>query len=127
LPGWGEAPLDLGHGPEAFEAAQSALGCADRHARPAPPTVEVNGARIDMATACFLNNDPDSGTEAIKPLLAQPASLRNVSLVGRLARTRTTLLSPAWAKNHQARQLADEIGHWLATDQAPKRLTTGQS
>ncbi len=94
---------------------------------PRRPLSQVNGARIDMATACFLNNDPDSGTEAIKPLLAQPASLRNVSLVGRLARTRTTLLSPAWAKNHQARQLADEIGHWLATDQAPKRLTTGQS
>ena len=47
------------------------------------------------------------------PGLAQPASLRNVSLAGRLARTQTTLLSPIWARNSQARQLADEIGDWL--------------
>jgi hypothetical protein len=111
--------LDLGRGPEAFEAAQSALEALTGMPGPRRPLSQVNGARIDMATACFLNNDLDSGTEAIKPLLAQPASLRNVSLVGRLARTRTTLLSPAWTKNGQARQLADEIGHWLATEQAP--------
>lgn len=94
---------------------------------PRRPLSQVNGARIDMATACFLNNDLDSGAEAIKPLLTQPASLRNVSLVGRLARTRQTLLSPTLAKNGQARQLADEIGHWLATDHAPKRLNSSQS
>src|SRR5216683_6663707 len=94
---------------------------------PRRPLSQVNGARIDMATACFLNNDPDSGTEAIKPLLAQPTSLRNVSLVGRLARTRTTLLSPAWAKNSQARQLADDIGQWLATGPEPQQARAGGS
>src|SRR6266704_2552561 len=74
---------------------------------PRRPVSQINGARIDLATACLLNGDLDSSTEALNPLLTRPASVRNVSLVGRLARTRTTLLSPAWAKNSQARRLAD--------------------
>ena len=79
-----------------------------------------------MATACLFTNDLDGGAEALKPVLAQPASVRNVSLAGRLARTRTALLSPAWAKNAQARQLADEIGHWLTTDRVPGHTGIGQ-
>jgi hypothetical protein len=118
--------LDLGQGREAFEAAQSALEALTSLPGPRRPLSQVNGARIDLATACFLNNDPDSGTAAIKPVLAQPASLRNVSLVGRLARTQATLLSPAWAKNSQARQLTGDIGQWLTTEQAPKRQNSGQ-
>jgi hypothetical protein len=110
--------LDLGVSGEALKAAQSAL--AELTALPGPrrPLSQIDGARIDLATACLLNNDLDAGTEAIKPVLAQPPSVRNVSLAGRLVRTRTTLLSCAWAGNGQARQLDDEIGQWLVTAQA---------
>lgn len=106
--------LDLANGHEALDAARSAL--TDLTSLPVPrrSMSQVNGAQIDMATACLLSNDLDGCAEAITPVLAQPTALRNVSLAGRLARTRTTLLSPAWAKNSQARQLADEIGDWLA-------------
>lgn len=66
-----------------------------------------------MATACLLNNDLDRGVEAIKPVLDEAMLPWNVSLAGRLARTRTILSSPAWADNRQARQLADQISHGL--------------
>ena len=79
-----------------------------------------------MATACLLTHDLDGGAETLKPVLAQPASLRNVSLSGRLARTRTALLAPPWAKNVQAHQLADEIGKWLTTDQEHRHTGIGQ-
>jgi transcriptional regulator with XRE-family HTH domain len=110
--------LDLGQGREAFEAARAALEALTSLPAPRRPLSQVNGARIDLATACLLNGDLGSGTQAIKPVLAGAASPRNVSLTGRLARTRTALLAPPWVKNGQARQLADEIGHWLATDAA---------
>jgi hypothetical protein len=107
--------LDLGHGREALEAAQSALIELTSVPLSRRQVSQVNGAQIDMATACLLNNDLDGGTKAMQPVLAQPASPVNVSLRGRLARTRTALLSPMWAKNAEARQLADEIGGWLAS------------
>ncbi len=94
---------------------------------PRRPVSQINGARIDLATACLLNGDLDSSTEALNPLLTRPASVRNVSLVGRLARTRTTLLSPAWAKNSQARRLADDIDQWLATGPEPQQARAGGS
>jgi hypothetical protein len=119
--------LDLGDGHEALGAAQSALDALTSMPGPRRPLSQVNGVRIDMATACLLNGDLDSSAEAITPVLTQPATRRNVSLTGRLARTQTTLLSPAWAKNGQARQLADDIGQWLTTDQEAGRPGTGQS
>lgn len=119
--------LDLGSGHEAFETAQSALDTLTDLPGPRRPLSQVNGVRIDLATACLLSDDLDSATQAIQPVLAQPASLRNVSLAGRLARTRTTLLSPSWAKNGQARQLSDDIGQWLTTDHPPERAGTGQN
>jgi transcriptional regulator with XRE-family HTH domain len=119
--------LDLGDSRKAFEAAQSALEALTGMPGPRRPLSQVKGVRIDMATACLLNGDLDSGAEAIRPALTQPVSPRNTSLAGRLARTRTTLLSPAWAKNDQARQLAADIGQWLTTDQALGRPGTGQN
>jgi hypothetical protein len=118
--------LDLGDGREAFGAAQSALEALTSMPGPRRPLSQVNGVRIDMATACLLNGDLDSGAEAIKPVLAHPATPRNVSLTGRLARTGTTLLGPAWAKDGQARQLADDIGQWLTIDQDTERPGTSQ-
>ena len=114
--------LDLGHGREAFEAAQAALEALTSMPAPRRPLSQVNGARIDLATACLLNGDLDSGTHAVKRVIAGASSPRNVSLIGRLARTRTALLAPPWVKNGQARQLADEIGQWLATNAATPRL-----
>ncbi len=111
--------LDLGHGREAFEAAQAALNALTSVPPPRRPLSQVTGARIDMATACLLNRDLDGGVETIQSVLAQPTSLRNASLAGRLARLRSALLSPAWAKNAQARQLADEIGEWLTAGREP--------
>jgi hypothetical protein len=109
--------LDLGQGPEAFQAASSALATLNSLPPTRRPLSQINGARIDMATACMLSRDLDGGAEALEPLLAQPAELRNVSLTGRLSRTRAVLLSPAWAKNTQARQLADTIGEWLTSSE----------
>jgi hypothetical protein len=109
--------LDLGEGREAFGAARSALDALTALPAPRRPLSQVNGARIDLATACLLNSDLDSSAQALRLLLNEPLSVRNVSLAGRLARTQTALLSPAWAKNSQARHLADDIGQWLATGQ----------
>lgn len=105
--------LDLKNGREALDAAQAALTALTSLPEPRRSASQVNGARIDMATACLLSDDLNGGTEAIRPVLAAPASLRNVSLTGRLTRTRTTLLSQHWARNSQARQLADQIGQLL--------------
>jgi hypothetical protein len=87
------------------------------------PLSQVNGAQIDLATAYLFRRDLNGSTETIRPVLAQPASLRNVSLAGRLTRAQTTLLSPAWARNPQARQLADEIGEWLLGQESPRPAT----
>ena len=95
-------------------------------AGPRRPLSQVSGVRIDMATACLLNGDLDSSKDAVQPVLTQPATPRNVSLAGRLARTQTTLLAPAWAGNTRARQLADDIGQWLSTGQDAGRPGTGQ-
>jgi len=97
-------------------------------ALPAPrrPLSQVNGARIDLATACLLNSDLDSSAQALRLLLNEPLSVRNVSLAGRLVRTQTALLSPAWAKNSRARHLADDIGQWLATGQEAPLLRIAQ-
>jgi hypothetical protein len=107
------------------ESARSALATLTSLPLPRRPLSQVSGAQIDMAAACLLGNDLDGSAETIRPVLAQPASLDNVSLAGRLARTQTTLLSPAWAKNPQARQLADEISEWLVLRQKPCRPTSG--
>jgi hypothetical protein len=107
--------LDLGDGHQAIKAAHSALATLTALPIPRRSLSQITGAQIDLATARLVSNDLDGSAEAIKPVLARPASLRNVSLAGRLARTQTALLSPAWARNAQARQLADDIGDWLTT------------
>jgi hypothetical protein len=116
--------LDLGQGRQALEAARSALATLTSLPLPRRPLSQVSGAQIDMAAAYLLSNDLDGSAETIRPVLAQPASLHNVSLAGRLGRTQTTLLSPAWSKNPQARQLADEIGEWLVLREKPRRPTS---
>ncbi|MGH3188309.1 MAG: helix-turn-helix domain-containing protein [Streptosporangiaceae bacterium] len=110
--------LDLGRGREAKAAAQRALN--DLLALPAPrqPLSQVTGARIDLATACLLGRERDEAEDVLHDVIAAPASLGNVSLAGRLARTRETLASPAWSRDPAARQLDDTIGEWLAQPDA---------
>lgn len=105
--------LDLRCGQEAFDAAQRAMGELLEIPVARRSSSQINGARIDAATASLLNGDRDSAAEALQPVLTLPAPVRNVSLTGRLARTRNILLSPAWAGDGCARQLADDIGEWL--------------
>jgi transcriptional regulator with XRE-family HTH domain len=112
--------LDLGQGREALVATYSALATLTSAPLPRQPVSQVSGVHIDMATACLLNGDLEGGAEAIGLVLAQSALARNASLVGRLARTRTALEASAWAANARARQLADDIGEWLAAGKEPR-------
>jgi transcriptional regulator with XRE-family HTH domain len=106
--------LDLNRGQEAREAAHGAL--AELAALPCgrQPFSQVTGARIDLATACLMQDERDEAGEALEPVLSVPAAMRNVSLAGRLVRTRRILHSRHWAEDATARQLYDAIGEWLA-------------
>jgi hypothetical protein len=106
--------LDLGHGREAKAAARRAL--SDLTALPAArqSVSQVTGARIDLATACLLGRERDEAVETLGHVFAVPSPLRNVSLSGRLARARQTLVSPQWADDHGARKLDEALGEWLA-------------
>jgi hypothetical protein len=105
--------LDLGRGREAEAAAQRALD--DLTALPAgrQPLSQITGARIDLATACLLERDRDQAEDVLGQVIAVPSPLRNVSLAGRLARTRKTLASPHWSADRAAQQLSDAIGGWI--------------
>jgi len=107
--------LDLGRGLEAKVATQRALD--DLAALPAvrQPLSQVLGARIDLATACLFNHERDQAEEALRSVIAAaPSSLTNVSLSGRLARTRKVLASGCWSKDPVAQQLSEMISEWPA-------------
>jgi len=118
--------LDLGLGPEAFKAAQCALSELGSLPPGRRSLSQVNGARIDLATACLLNRDGDGAIEAISPVLALPASLRNVSLTGRLVRTRNTLLAQPFSNDSQVRHLADDVNDWLTQRPPSAQAIAGQ-
>ena len=119
--------LDLGLGSEAFKAAQHALSELGSLPPGRRSLSQVNGARIYLATACLLNRDRDGAAEAITRVLALPASQRNVSLTGRLVRTRNTLLAQPFFKDGQARQLADDVNDWLAQPPPSAQAIAGQA
>ena len=107
--------LDLGRGLEAKAAAHRALD--DLAALPAvrQPLSQVLGARIDLATACLFSHERDQAEEALRSVIAAaPSSLANVSLSGRLARTRKVLASGYWSKDPVAQQLSEMISEWPA-------------
>jgi transcriptional regulator with XRE-family HTH domain len=110
--------LDIGDGAKARAAAERAI--AELAVQPTGrlSVSQFNGARIDMATACLLNNDLDEAAELLAAVFGQQRSLTNMSLSGRLVRVRKTLLSPAWSKDSRAHDLADTIGDWLSFDPA---------
>jgi len=107
--------LDLGCGDEAAVAARGALG--DLMALPIgrQSLSQVAGARIDLASAYLLSGERDAAEDVLRLVIAAPASLGNVSLSGRLARTRATLASPRWSKDPVARQLSAAISEWPGT------------
>jgi hypothetical protein len=106
--------LDLGQGREAKDAAGRALD--DLMALPLgrQPVSQVTGARIDLATACLILRELDEAEAALGHVLAVTSSLRNVSLSGRLERTRKHLASPSWSGDPAARHLRDALGDWPA-------------
>jgi len=117
--------LDLSRGDKAAEAAQLAL--AELTALPSARQSfsQVNGARIDLAAAHLLGHDRDGAEDAIQQVFALPASMRNISLAGRMARVRDALLAPHWADDAPAQQLAGSITAWLA-EHPPDFAGSGQ-
>jgi hypothetical protein len=107
--------LDLGRGQEAQRSAELALN--ELSALPAcrQSLSQVTGARIDLATACLIQQERDQAEEVLGNVFAVPSPLRNVSLRGRLERTRKVLDSPSWAEDGPARQISDSIGELLTT------------
>jgi hypothetical protein len=108
--------LDLSRGDEAQEAAQQALSELTALPPGRQSLSQVNGVRIDMATARLLKRDLDGAAAVIRQVLSLPLSLRNMSLSGRLDRTRSVLASPCWVGDAQARHLNESIGAWLAAE-----------
>ena len=106
--------LDLDRGQEAEEAAHRALAELAALPQGRQPLSQVTGIRIDLATACLLQDECDEAGEALETVLAVPAAMRNVSLSGRMTRTRRTLHSRPWSEDTTARQLDDIIAEWLA-------------
>jgi transcriptional regulator with XRE-family HTH domain len=106
--------LDLDRGQEAKEAAHRALAELATLPQSRQPFSQVTGIRIDLATACLMQDERDEAAEAVETLLAVPATMRNVSLSGRLARTRRVLRARHWSEDPTTRQLDDAIGEWLA-------------
>lgn len=101
--------LDLGCGREAAAAARRALDNLTAPPVSRQPRSQVMGARIDLASALLFDGDLDAAEDALKLVAATPASLKNVSLSGRLARTRAVLASPHWVADPAARRLSNSI------------------
>jgi transcriptional regulator with XRE-family HTH domain len=108
--------LDLRDGPRAQAAAQRAMAELQQMPTGRQSISQMTGVRIDMATACLLNHELDEATELLIGTLNIQPVLRNMSLSGRLTRARNALTSPHWSADSRARELADTIGDWLATD-----------
>lgn len=110
--------LDLGHGQEAKNAATRALD--EFAALPASrrPHSQAVGARIDLATGCLLQRELDEAADVLGEVLTVHTPLENVSLSGRLARSRKVLAAPDWTSEPAARRLDDAISEWLADQSA---------
>ena len=106
--------LDLGLGAAARDAARGALDELEALPAATRSFSQVAGARIDLATACLADGELDEAGEALSGVLAVPPQLRNMSLTGRLSRTRTVLVSSRWAGDTAAGRLNEAIGEWLA-------------
>jgi transcriptional regulator with XRE-family HTH domain len=105
--------LDLGQGAEAKDAAHRALAelLALPHSR--QPFSQIAGSRIDLATACLFQGERDQAEDALSTVLAVPAATRNVSLSGRLAKTRKALATDQWQDDAGARRLDEALGEWM--------------
>lgn len=102
--------LDVGQGSEAKAAAHRAVD--DLAALPSgdQPVSMVIGAHIDLATACLVAHERDQAEEVLREVIAVPSALVNVSIAGRLVRTRETLAAAYWSRDPVARELRDALG-----------------
>jgi transcriptional regulator with XRE-family HTH domain len=105
--------LDLGRGEEAKEAAHRALSELLALPQVRQPFSQIAGARIDLATACLIQGERDEAEDALSSVLAVPVQMRNVSLSGRLAKTRQVLSAKQWSGDTGAQHLDDAIGEWM--------------
>lgn len=112
--------LDLSNGPGAAAAAQAALDQLAAMPAARQPFSQLNGARIDLATAHLHTHDLSSATNAVQPVLDLPHGMRNVSLTGRLERLRATVTAAPWTTHHQAQILRRDVETWLS-EAAPLR------
>lgn len=82
-------------------------------------------ARLDVAAARVALGDLDGAHEAIAPVLALPAERRIRQLVVGLARVRSALAVPQFARAALARSLAAELDEFRANE-AARSLGSGQ-
>ncbi|TDD17872.1 hypothetical protein E1294_26550 [Nonomuraea diastatica] len=105
--------LYLKDGEQAAHHAREALDAYGQIPEVRRPFSPVTGARIDLASAYLLTGNREAAEAELGPVFALPADLRNVSLSGRLARTRFILGSPAWQGKPAAIELSDRMNDWL--------------
>lgn len=108
----GAAWLRVGDGEAAVEYTQRTLDAYETDSAIVPVGL-LRGAEIDTGAALLLRGDLDDAEAHVTSALALPPDSGNVSLGGRLANVRQLLNAPAWKGNRAARDLADEVDHWL--------------
>lgn len=82
-------------------------------------------ARLDVAAARVALGDLDGAQEAITPVLALPAERCIRQLGVGLARVRSALAAPRFARTPRARSLAADVDEFRAT-KAARSLGSGQ-
>ncbi|MFF3854733.1 hypothetical protein [Micromonospora sp. NPDC002575] len=110
--------LDLGNGEQAAKYAHEALRLHETLPAPRQPYSQINGARIDVATAYLHMGERDAAADALHGVLELPAHKRNVSLTGRLAKAGRLLTKEPWASDPEAQRLAEGVSVWLAETSA---------
>ena len=106
--------LDVGCGQEAKNAATRALDEFMALPPSRRPHSQATGARIDLATGCLFQRELDEAEDVLGQVLTVHTPLANVSLSGRLARSRQVLAAPELASDPAARRLDEAIGDWVA-------------
>jgi hypothetical protein len=114
--------LDVEDGARAEEAASEALTSLTSLPRPRQPLSQLNGARVDVASARLLTGNRDGAEELLREVLALQPRMRNVSLSGRMAKVRKILLTPCWQGDQTAASMAEAIGAWLSETSLRPRL-----
>lgn len=108
--------LDLGRGEEAREFAQRAIAELAKIVPGCRPISQTLGSKIDLATAHIMSGDLDEAYEIVTGTIAAATNLKNASLAGRLARTRSVLISANHLDSSLARQLDEGIRELISAE-----------